>query len=112
MMASRQCRVVIRTTSLFLLTAAAEILGCYLVDLVLRQQRPPWLLLPAALALAAYVWLLTFHPTAAGRVYASYGAMYVAIALVWLRLVDGVPLSPRDLTGGAVILTGMTILMG
>jgi small multidrug resistance family-3 protein len=102
----------IRTGVLFLVTATAEILGCYLVDLVLRQQRPTWLLIPAALCLAVYAWLLTLHPTAAGRVYASYGAVYVAIALVWLRLVDGVPLTARDLTGGAVILTGMTILMG
>jgi small multidrug resistance family-3 protein len=45
-------------------------------------------------------------------VYASYGAVYVAMALIWLRLVDGVPLTLRDLIGGTVVLTGMTILMG
>jgi small multidrug resistance family-3 protein len=103
---------VIRTAGLFLLTAVAEILGCYLTDLVLKQQRPPWVLAPAALSLALFAWLLTLHPTAAGRVYAAYGAVYVSVALLWLRLVDGVPLTGRDLLGSAVLLTGMGILMG
>jgi small multidrug resistance family-3 protein len=103
---------VLRTAGLFVLTAVAEILGCYLTDLVVRQQRPLWLLIPAGLSLGVFAWLLTFHPTAAGRVYASYGAVYVAMALIWLRLVDGVPLTLRDLIGGTVVLTGMTILMG
>jgi small multidrug resistance family-3 protein len=103
---------VLRAAGLFVLTAVAEILGCYLTDLVVRQQRPLWLLIPAGLSLGVFAWLLTLHPTAAGRVYASYGAVYVAMALIWLRLVDGVPLTLRDLIGGTVVLTGMTILMG
>lgn len=102
----------IRTAGLFLLTAVAEILGCYLTDLVVKQQRPFWLLIPAALSLALFAWLLTLHPTASGRVYASYGAVYVAMALLWLRLVDGAPLSLRDWMGGTIILGGMTVLMG
>jgi len=100
------------TTGLFLLTALAEILGCYLTDLVVKQQRSPWLPIPAALSLALFAWLLTLHPTASGRVYAAYGAVYVAVALVWLRLVDGEAFSSRDLLGSAVILSGMGILMG
>ena len=51
----------------------AEIVGCYLPWLVLRQGKPWWLLLPAAVALALFAWLLTLHPTAAGRTYAAYG---------------------------------------
>jgi small multidrug resistance family-3 protein len=103
---------VLRTAGLFLITAVAEIVGCYLTDLVLRHQRSVWLLIPAAFSLGLFAWLLTLHPTASGRVYASYGAVYVAMALVWLQMVDGVPLTLRDLIGGGVILTGMTILMG
>ena len=81
----------IRTTLLFILTAVAEIFGCYLPYLVLKGGRTPLLLIPAALSLALFAWLLTLHPTAAGRVYAAYGAVYVSVALVWLRLVGGVP---------------------
>lgn len=102
----------LRTLALFLLTALAEILGCYLPYLVLREQRPAWLLLPATLSLALFAWLLTLHPTAAGRIYAAYGAVYVCVALVWLRVVEDVPLSPRDLLGAMALLSGMAILMG
>lgn len=102
----------LRILVLFVLTALAEILGCYLPYLVLREQRPAWLLLPAALSLALFAWLLTLHPTAAGRIFAAYGAVYVCVALVWLRLVEGVPFGPRELLGATVLLSGMAILMG
>lgn len=102
----------LRTTLLFLLTAVAEIIGCYLPYLVLRGGKTPLLLVPAALSLALFAWLLALHPTAAGRVYAAYGAVYVSVALVWLRVVDGVPLTLRDLAGAVVVLAGMGILMG
>ena len=36
----------------------------------------------------------------------------IAVALMWLRLVDGAPFSGRDLLGAVVILGGMAILMG
>ena len=48
-------------------TALAEIVGCYLPWLWLRQDKPAWLLLPAALSLGLFAWLLTLHDTAAGR---------------------------------------------
>ncbi|WP_273436830.1 YnfA family protein [Synechococcus sp. UW140] len=101
----------IRTTLLFILTAVAEIIGCYLPYLVFKGGRTPLLLIPAALSLAFFAWLLTLHPPAAGRVYAAYGAVYVSVALVWLRLVDGVPLTFRDLVGAVLILAGMAVLM-
>lgn len=102
----------LRTALLFVLTAVAEIVGCYLPYLWLRAGRSPLLLIPAALSLALFAWLLTLHPTAAGRVYAAYGAVYVSVALVWLRFVEGVPLTIRDLVGSVVVLAGMGILMG
>jgi len=74
---------------LFALTAFAEILGCWLPWLWLRQNASIWLLLPAALSLTAFAWLLTLHPTASGCVYAAYGGVYVSAALLWLWLVDG-----------------------
>ena len=102
----------LRTSLLFVLTALAEIVGCYLPFLVLREGKTPLLLIPATLSLALFAWLLTLHPAAAGRVYAAYGAVYVSVALVWLRVVDGVPLTLRDLVGVVVVLAGMGVLMG
>ncbi len=101
----------IKTVLLFAVTAVAEILGCYLAYLWLRQGRPVWLLLPSAASLAAFAWLLTLHPTAAGRVYAAYGGVYISVAILWLWLVDGVRPGVWDLVGSAVALCGMAIIM-
>jgi small multidrug resistance family-3 protein len=95
---------------LFAVTAVAEIVGCYLPWLVLRQGKPVWLLVPAAIALALFAWLLTLHPSAAGRTYAAYGGMYIAVALAWLYLVDGVVPTRWDLAGAGVALGGMAII--
>jgi small multidrug resistance family-3 protein len=104
---------VIQTFALFVVAAFAEILGCYLAYLWLRQGRPAWVLLPAAGSLAAFAWLLTLHPTAAGRVYAAYGGVYVGAALVWLWAIDRVRPTTTDWIGVGVCLLGMgTIMFG
>ncbi|SUC46249.1 Uncharacterised BCR, YnfA/UPF0060 family [Providencia stuartii] len=85
---------------LFFLTALAEIAGCYFPYLWMKKQGSAWLLLPAALCLMLFVWLLTLHPEASGRIYATYGGIYIATALIWLRIVDGVSLNTTDWVGG------------
>ncbi|MCW0403813.1 YnfA family protein [Xanthomonas sacchari] len=100
-----------KTLLLFVLTAVAEILGCYLPYLWLREQRSAWLLLPAAGSLAAFVWLLTLHPAASGRVYAAYGGVYVAVALLWLWTVQGMRPTRWDLLGAGLCLAGMAVIM-
>jgi small multidrug resistance family-3 protein len=101
---------VVKTVGLFVITAVAEIAGCYLPYLWLRQGGSPWLLVPGALSLAAFAWLLSLHPTAAGRTYAAYGGVYVTVAVFWLWWVDGVPPDRWDLLGAAVTLAGMSII--
>ena len=96
---------------LFIATAIAEIVGCYLPYLWLKQNGSVWLLLPAALSLCLFVWLLSIHPTAAGRVYAAYGGVYISVAIGWLWLVDSVKPSTTDLIGVAVCLVGAAIIM-
>lgn len=102
---------ILKVCGLFVVTAIAEIAGCYLPYLWLRQGASAWLLLPAALSLALFAWLLTLHPTAAGRVYAAYGGVYVSVAVAWLWLVDGIRPAATDWVGVAVMLAGMAILM-
>ena len=100
-----------KTLLLFIATAFTEILGCYLPYLWLRKGAGAWLLLPAAISLAAFVWLLTLHPTASGRVYAAYGGVYVTIAVGWLWLVDQVKPTRWDLLGAMLCLAGMAVIM-
>lgn len=101
----------IKTFLLFAATAFFEIVGCYLPYLVLKENKPLWLLVPAAVSLALFAWLLTLHPTASGRIYAAYGGVYVAMALVWLWAVDGIKPTAWDIAGGAVALLGMAIIV-
>ncbi len=98
------------TTLLFALTAVAEIVGCYLPYLWLRHAKSAWLILPAAGSLAVFVWLLTLHPSASGRVYAAYGGMYVTVAILWLWQVDGVTPHRWDFLGVALCLAGMGVI--
>lgn len=97
--------------TIFVITAVAEIVGCYLPWLVLKQNKSVWLLIPAALSLALFAWLLTLHPTAAGRTYAAYAGINLGVALLWLRIVDGVALTRWDIAGALVALVGVTIIV-
>ena len=100
-----------KTFLLYLATALAEIVGCYLPYLWLRQHGPVWLLLPAAASLALFAWLLTLHDAASGRVYAAYGGVYIGAAIVWLWAVDGIRPTAWDVAGVLVALAGMAIIM-
>lgn len=99
------------TFALFVATAIAEILGCWLVWSWLRDKGSAWLMLPAAVSLALFAWLLTLHPVATGRVYAAYGGVYIGTALAWLWAVDGVRPTRWDLLGVGLCLAGMAVIM-
>lgn len=97
--------------ALFASTALAELAGCYFVFLWLRAGKSGWLVVPAVTCLALFAWLLTLHPQAAGRVYAAYGCVYVALAIAWLWLVDGVRPTVWDVGGATLAIGGMAIIM-
>ncbi len=99
------------TLGLFVVTALAEIIGCYLPYVWLRKHGSPWLLALAAASLALFSWLLTLHPAASGRIYASYGGVYVAVAILWLWRVDRAPITTWDLLGAAISIAGMGIIV-
>lgn len=103
--------ILLRVTLLFVLTACAEIGGCYLSYLWLKENKSAWLLLPAALSLACFAWLLSLHPGAAARTYAAYGGVYIAVALLWLWLVEGQRPTRWDIIGVTISLLGMGIIV-
>lgn len=100
----------LNTTLLFLVTAIFEILGCYCIYAWLRIGKTPWLILPASVSLGLFAWLLTFHPSHAGRVYASYGGVYVFVSVLWLWLVEKQTPDTWDLIGSGLALIGMGII--
>jgi small multidrug resistance family-3 protein len=99
-----------KTFLLYVITAIAEIIGCYLPYLWLRQGKTALVLIPGAASLAAFAWLLTLHPAAAGRVYAAYGGVYIAVALAWLWAVERIRPSAWDWAGVTLALAGMAVI--
>ncbi len=102
---------ILKTLSLFIATALAEIIGCYLPYLWLKEGKSIWLLLPAAISLGIFVWLLTLHPQAAGRIYAAYGGVYICVALMWLWMIDGIRPAITDWIGVLICLAGAMVIM-
>ena len=68
-------------------------------------------MVPSALSLGLFAWLLTLHPHAAGRIYAAYGGVYIGVAIFWLWIVDAVRPSTTDLIGVAISLFGMAVII-
>jgi small multidrug resistance family-3 protein len=62
-----------KTLDLFVVTALAEILGCDPPYRCLQHGKPAWVLVPPAISLGLFTWLLSLHPTASGRVDTVYG---------------------------------------
>ena len=101
----------IKTLLLFVLTAVAEIVGCYLPWLWLKQGGSAWLLLPAAVSLALFVWLLTLHPSASGRIYAAYGGIYIIASIGWLAVVERIRPLGSDWIGVALCVIGASVIL-
>ncbi len=99
-----------KTLGLFVLTAIAEIIGCYCVFLWLKAGKSALLIIPAMISLALFSWLLTLHPSSAGRVYAAYGGVYVAVSILWMWFVERQVPDWVDLAGVTITLAGMALI--
>jgi small multidrug resistance family-3 protein len=76
---------IVKAGALFVLTALAEIVGCF----------------------------LSVHPTSAGRTYAAYGGVYITTAMLWLWMAERQGPTRRDLLGAALCVVGSaTIVLG
>ena len=92
--------------------AFLEIAGCFDFWAWLRLGASVWWVVPGAVALVLFAWLLTFIDSdAAGRAYAAYGGVYIAATLVWLWLVEGTRPDRWDITGALVCLIGAGIIL-
>jgi small multidrug resistance family-3 protein len=101
-----------RVVGLFVLAALAEIGGAWLVWQGVREHRGVAFIGAGMAALAAYGFVATLQPDAHfGRVLAAYGGIFVAGSLAWGALVDGFRPDRYDITGAAVCLAGVTIMM-
>jgi small multidrug resistance family-3 protein len=92
--------------------ALAEIGGCFSFWAWLKLGRSALWLAPGMASLALFAWLLTLIPSeAAGRAYAAYGGVYIAMSIVWLWLVEQQKPDRWDLAGLAICLVGSAVIL-
>ena len=100
------------TIAIYVAAALAEIAGCFAFWAWLKLDRSVWWLVPGVLALALFAYLLTLiDSAAAGRAYAAYGGIYIAMSILWLWIIEGARPDRWDLTGAAVCLAGAAIIL-
>jgi small multidrug resistance family-3 protein len=100
------------TGALYIAAALAEIAGCFSFWAVFRLERSPLWMLPGLGALALFAFLLTrADASLAGRAYAAYGGVYIAVALGWLYAVEGFAPDRWDLAGAALCLAGAALIL-
>ena len=92
--------------------AVAEIAGCFAFWAWLRLGKSAWWIAPGIASLALFAYLLTLVDAEhAGRTYAAYGGVYIAAALAWLWLAEGVRPDRWDLIGVAICLIGASVIL-
>lgn len=103
---------VLRSISLFVAAAVAEIGGAYLVWQGVRERRGLVWIGAGVVALGLYGFFATFQPSPHfGRILAAYGGVFVAGSLVWAVVLDGFRPDRWDLIGAAICLIGVAVIM-
>lgn len=98
--------------AIYIAAGLAEIAGCFAFWAWLKLDRSAWWLVPGALSLALFAYLLTWiDSAAAGRAYAAYGGIYIALSILWLWIVEGARPDRWDLTGAAICIAGASVIL-
>ena len=100
------------TYLIYIAASLAEIAGCFSFWAWWRLDKSALWLLPGLVSLALFAFLLSLVDTnAAGRAYAAYGGIYIAVSLGWLWLVEGVRPDRWDLAGAALCIVGPSVIL-
>jgi small multidrug resistance family-3 protein len=103
---------VLRSLSLFVLAAVAEIGGAWLVWQGVREHRGVAWIGAGIAALGAYGFVATLQDESHfGRILAAYGGIFVAGSLAWAMVADGFKPDRYDLSGAALCLVGVAVIM-
>jgi len=104
--------VAAKSIVLFALAAVLEIGGAWLVWQGIREHRGLIWVGAGVIALGLYGFVATLQSDAEfGRILAAYGGVFVAGSLAWGMVADGYRPDRWDLTGAAVCLAGVGLIM-
>ena len=102
--------LVVTTLALFFAAALFEIGGGYLVWRWLKEKRT-WLYgLIGGLVLFVYGVIPTLQPAHFGRVYATYGGIFIISSIIWGFIVDKKSPDRYEIIGALVALLGALII--
>jgi small multidrug resistance family-3 protein len=102
---------IIKSLLIFILAGLCEIGGGYLIWQWLKEDKPFWYGIIGGIILVAYGIVATWQTANFGRVYATYGGIFIVLALVWAWKVDNFKPDKYDILGAAIALIGACIII-
>ncbi len=104
---------IVKSLLFFIVAGLFEIGGGYLIWLWLREGKSLLYGIVGAIILIFYGIIPTLQPQSAsfGRVYATYGGIFIVLSILWGWQVDKVVPDKIDLIGGMIALIGVGIIM-
>jgi len=102
--------VIFSTLGLFFFASLLEIGGGYLIWKVLRDHKGKIFGLIGALILFSYGIVMTLQPANFGKVYATYGGIFVASSIVWGYWIDKKRHDRFEIIGSLVVLVGVAVM--
>jgi len=102
--------VIIITLALFFAAALFEIGGGYLVWQWLREKKGRKLGILGGLILFAYGVIPTLQPSHFGRVYATYGGIFIVSSIIWGAFIDKKKVDKYEIIGALITLVGALII--
>lgn len=101
----------LKSVGYFLSAGLCEIGGGYLVWLWLREGKPLSYRLVGTVVLVLYGVIPTLQPAHFGRVYATYGGVFIVLSIMWGWKVDRIAPDRFDIIGGSIALVGVAVIM-
>lgn len=102
--------IVLSTLGLFLFASLLEIGGGYLIWKVLREHKGKIFGLIGALILFSYGIIMTLQPANFGKVYATYGGIFVVSSIIWGYWIDKKKPDRFEIIGSIIVLIGVTVM--
>jgi small multidrug resistance family-3 protein len=101
---------IIKSLFIFVLAGCCEIGGGYLIWLWFKEDRSIWYGVSGAILLALYGVVATYQTASFGRVYATYGGVFIILSLLWAWKVDHFKPDRYDIIGALFCVLGVLIM--